>query len=222
MKTDAEIKKQILEELKWQPDIDDTHIGVTVEDGIVTLYGVVADFQKKVAAQSATKKILGVKALADEIEVKYGDTFKKTDKEIAKAIANALESDSSVSKEEIQLTVDNGYVTLYGEVPWAYQKNAAEKIAQNILGVKNVMNNIALNAIIVPHNAEDQIIKALERSTLLNSKGLRVQVDGTTVQLKGRVHTLSEKEEAEQIAYKAPGVQKVQNDIVVQYFPDFL
>lgn len=221
MKTDAEIKQDVLDELAWQPNIDETEIGVIVENGVVTLSGVVNDYAKKVAANKAAKSVAGVKALAEDIEVKYGDDYKKTDKEIAKVAVNALEWNASVPKEKVMVKVDNGYIYLTGKLPWAYQKNTAKRTLQNILGVKGVINNIEIAPDSETHIIEQQITKALERSADLEAKGIRVQVDGQTVQLKGRVHSIKEKELAEKAAYNAPGVVNVQNDIIVQYYPEF-
>jgi osmotically-inducible protein OsmY len=222
MKTDVEIRNDILAELKWQPAIDETEIGVIVEDGIVTLSGVVNEYRKKALANKAAKSVAGVKAVAEDIEVKYGDDFKKTDKEIAKAAVNALEWNASVPKEKVMVFVEDGYIYLTGKVAWDYQRKAAKRTIQNLLGVKGVINNIELVPSTKAENTEEQIIKALRRSANLEAKGIRIQVDGSTVQLKGRVHSIKEKEEAEKAAYKAPGVRKVNNEIVVQLHPEFV
>lgn len=221
MKSDAQIKQDILDELVFMPNIDETQIGVIVEDGVVTLTGFVDAFPKKVAAEKAVKSVVGVKAVAEDIRIKYGDDYKKTDKEIAKAAVSALEWNASVPKEKVMVKVDNGYIYLNGQLPWAYQKKAAKRTVQNLLGVKDVINNIEIAPTVAPANIQEEIKKALERSADLEAKGIRVQVDGRTVQLKGRVHSHKEKELAEKAAYKAPGVSNVQNDIVVQLYPEF-
>jgi len=221
MKTDGQIKQDILDELVFMPNIDETQIGVIVEDGVVTLTGFVDAYPKKVAAEKAVKSVAGVKAVAEDIEVKYGDDFKKTDKEIAKAAVSALEWNASVPKEKVMVKVDNGYIYLTGNLPWEYQRKAAKRTIQNLLGVKGVINNIEITPTAQPVNIEEDIKKALERSADLEAKGIRVQVDGRTVQLKGRVHSQLEKNLVEKAAYKAVGVQNVQNDIVVQLYPEF-
>lgn len=221
MKSDAQIKQDILDELVFMPNIDETHIGVIVEDGVVTLTGFVDAYAKKVAAEKAVKSVAGVKAVAEDIEVKYGNDYKKTDKEIAKAAVSALEWNASVPKEKVMVKVDNGYIYLNGQLPWAYQKKAAKRTVRNLLGVKDVINNIEIVPTVAPANIQEEIKKALERSADLEAKGIRIQVDGRTVQLKGRVHSFREKELAEKAAYKAPGVSRVQNDIVVQLYPEF-
>ncbi|WP_281542230.1 BON domain-containing protein [Maribacter aestuarii] len=221
MKTDAQIKQDILDELVFLPDIDETQIGVIVEDGVVTLTGFVNAYPKKVAAEKAVKRVTGVKAVAEDIDVMYGDDYKKTDKEIAKAAVNALEWNASVPKEKVMVKVENGFIFLTGNLPWAYQRDAAKRTVQNLLGVKGVINNIVLAPAVEPGNISEEIQKALERSADLEAKGIRVQVNGSTVQLKGRVHSHHEKKLAERAAYNAKGVTKVQNDIAVQLYPEF-
>lgn len=221
MKSDAQIKQDILDELVFEPNIDETQIGVTVENGIVALSGVVNNYHKKVLANKVAKRVIGVKAVAEDIEVKYGDEYKKTDKEIAKAAVNALEWNASVPKEKVMLLVEDGYIYLSGELAWDYQREEAKRTVQNLLGVKGVVNNIELKPEKIAYNLEDKILKALERSAHLEAKGIRVQVDGDTVQLKGRVHSIKERELIEKTAYKADGIRKVQNDIVVQSYPEF-
>lgn len=221
MKSDLEIRDNVLAELKWEPNLDETQIGVIVEDGVVTLSGQVDDYQKKVAANKAAKRVFGVKAVAEDIEVKYGEDYKKTDKEIAKAAVKALEWNTTVPQDSITIFVEDGYIYLSGIVQWEYQKDAASWELQNLLGVKEVVNNIKIIPEKKTSNAEEQISNALERSVFLRDKGIRVQVDGSTVQLKGRVHSLWEKEEAEKTAFLAPGVEKVVNDIIIQSYPEF-
>ena len=222
MKSDAQIKQDILDELVFEPNIDETQIGVIVEDGIVTLSGVVNEYHKKALANKVAKRVIGVKAVAEDIEVKYGEDFKKTDKEIAKAAVHALEWNAKIPKENIMVFVEDGYIYLSGNVTWDFQRKAAEYSLQNLLGVKGVVNNIEIKPIAKAKNIEEEITKALERSTNLLAKGIRVQVDGDTVQLKGRVHSLKERELIEKTAYKANGVRHVQNDIVVQSYPEFV
>jgi len=222
MKSDAQIKQDILDELVFEPNIEETQIGVIVEDGIVTLSGIVNEYHKKALANKVAKRVVGVKAVAEDIEVKYGEDFKKTDKEIAKAVVNALEWNAKIPEENIMVFVEDGYIYLSGNVAWDFQRKAAEHSLQNLLGVKGFVNNIEIKPVEKAKNIEEQITKALERSTNLMAKGIRVQVDGDTVQLKGRVHSLKERELIEKTAYKANGVRHVQNDIVEQSYPEFV
>lgn len=222
MKSDAQIKQDILDELVFEPNIDETQIGVIVEDGIVTLSGVVNEYHKKALANKAAKRVVGVKAVAEDIEVKYGDEYKKTDKEIAKAAVNALEWNASVPQEKIMVFVEDGYIYLSGNVPHDYQRIAAKRTVHSLMGVRGVVNNIELIPEAKANDIEMQISKAMERSANLEARGIRIQVDGDTVQLKGRVHSIKERELAEKTAYKALGVRHVQNDIVVQFYPAFV
>ena len=221
MKTDAEIKNDVLDELAWQPNIDETKIGVIVEDGVVTLNGVVDNYTKKVAAEKAVKAVKGVKAVALDIDVKYGTDYKKTDKEIAKAVVNALAWDTSVPEDKVAIKVEDGWVYLSGELKWFYQKDAAKKAVENLLGVKGVVNSIQIKQALEPFQIKDRITKAFERSADVNARNVSVAVDGHTVTLRGTVNSIAEKEEAQRAAYFAPGVYEVKNELKVQYHPEY-
>ncbi len=217
MRTDLEIKDDVLEELAWQPNVDETEIGVIVEKGVVTLSGIVDNYTKKVAAEKAVKSVKGVKAVAEDIEVKYGNSYKKTDKEIAKATVNALKWNSAVPEDDITIKVENEWVYLSGEVNWSYQIDAAKKAVQDLLGVKGVVNFITLKQAVKPYQIKERIKKAFERSADIDAKGINVEVHGNTVKLKGKVHSLNEKNDARKAAYFAPGVFKVENELEVTY-----
>lgn len=221
MKTDAEIKQDVLDELAWQPNVDETEIGVIVENGVVTLSGVLNNYSKKVAAEKAVKNVEGVKALAGDIEVKYGNDFKKTDKEIAKAVVEALEWNSSVPEKNLTIKVEDGWVYLSGEVKWGYQREAAKRAVENLLGVRSVINSITIKQDVKPFDVKDSIKKAFERSAELDAKNITVLTDGNTVTLRGKVHSLKEKEDAETAAYRAPGVYYVLNELKVQYYTEY-
>lgn len=221
MKTDYEIKEDVLNELAWQPNIDETKIGVIVEDGIVTLSGVVDSYTKKLAAEKAAKAVKGVKAVALDIEVKYGTDYKKTDKEIAKAVVNALTWDTSVPEDKVSVKVEDGWVYLSGELKWFYQKDAAKKAVENLLGVKGVVNSIQIKQSIEPTQIKERITKAFERSAEVHAKNVTVSVDGHTVKLRGTVNSIAEKDEAQRAAYLAPGVYEVKNELKVQYQREF-
>lgn len=217
MKTDAEIKNDVLDELAWRPNIDETQIGVIVEDGVVTLSGVVNNYSKKLAAELAAKSVEGVKAVALDIEVKYGTEFKKTDKEIAKAIIEAFDWNSSVPEEDINVKVENGWVFLSGEVQWSYQKSAAKNAIKDLLGVRGVSNSITLKNNIKPTEVKDRIKKAFQRMAALDADGIILETHGNTVTLRGKVHSIKEKEDAETAAYNAPGVYNVKNELKVEH-----
>jgi osmotically-inducible protein OsmY len=222
MKTDFEIRNNVLDELAWQPDIDETQIGVIVEDGVVTLSGVVNNYSKKMAAEKAVKNVDGVKAVALDIDVKYGDEFKKTDKEIAKAIVDAFKWNSSVPDDDITVKVEDGWVYLTGEVQWTYQKNAAKKSVENLLGVKNVINNITLKNSIKPSEVKDSIKKAFHRMATLDANNIILETHDHTVTLRGTVNSIKEKEDAEAAAFNAPGVFDVKNELKVQYYTEYV
>jgi len=203
--TDLKIKEDVLDELTWQPNIDETQIGVIVDKGVVTLTGIEDTYSKKITAEKAAKSVFGVRAVAKDIEVKYGDNFKKTDPEIAKAAADALKWNSSVPEDKIILKVENGWIYLSGEVKWSFQKDAAKRAVQDLLGVKYVSNNITLKQTIKAKDIKDRIKKAFERSADIDSKKVSVVVDGHTVKLRGKVHSLAEKDDAREAAYYAIG-----------------
>lgn len=218
MKTDAVIKENVLDELQWQPNVDETEIGVTVDRGVVTLTGTVDSYTKKIAAEEAAKKVKGVKAVVENIEVKYGIEYKKTDKEIAKAALEALKWNSSVPDDKITLKVENGWIHLNGEVEWEYQRDAAKRTVQNLLGVRAVTNNITLKQTVKPTGIKEKISKAFERLADVDANNIEVIVEDHTVKLKGKVHSLAEKEEANKSALYTPGVYHVENELLVEDF----
>jgi osmotically-inducible protein OsmY len=221
MKTDYEIKEDILSELAWQPNIDETKIGVIVENGVVTLSGVVDSYMKKLAAEKAVKSVKGVKAVALDIDVKYGLDYKKTDREIAKAVLNAFAWDTSIPEDKVSVKVEDGWVYLSGELQWFYQKEAAKKAVENLLGVKGVVNSIQIKQAIEPTQIKERITKAFERSAEVTSRNIIVLTEGHTVTLRGTVDSIAEKDEAQRAAYLAPGVHDVKNELKVQYQREF-
>ena len=217
MRTDSSIKQDVLDELEWQPSIDETQIGVVVNDGIVTLSGTVDSYVKKREAENAVKSVVGVKAVAEDIEVIYGGRNKKSDTEIASAAVNALKWNISVPENKVDVKVENGWVYLTGEVKWDFEKNAAKKAVENLYGVKYVVNNIALKNLVDAGDIQNKIKKAFERSADIDSKGINVITDGHTVKLTGVVHSLKEKDDARKTAYYSPGVWTVDNELEVAY-----
>jgi len=215
MRTDSEIKSDILEELAWQPNVDDTEIGVVVEDGTVMLTGVLDDYRKKVAAEDAVKNVRGVKALVGDIQVKYGANYQKTDLEISKAIVKAFEWNTAVPEDEISVEVRDGWVNLSGEVDWAYQKDAAKRVAENIIGVKWINNTITIKQSIQPADVKEQIYRAFLRSADIEANAITVEATEGLVKLFGTVHSIAEKKAAEDAAYLSPGVHIVINELEV-------
>ena len=222
MKTDAKIKLDVQDELSWEPSIDETKIGVAVDEGIVTLSGEVDSFSKKLAAEKAAKRVSGVKGVAEDIVVKYPSSIDKSDTDIAKAAVEALEWHSSVPDNAVIVKVENGWVYLTGEVKWSYQKYSASNAIKNLVGVRGVSNNIKLKQTVKPVLVKDTIEEAFERSARIDAKSIVVTADGSTVTLSGKVHSIKEKEEAEKAAYRAPGVLDVVNKLKIQYYPSYV
>lgn len=217
MKTDARIKQDVQAELSWEPSIDETKIGVTVDDGVVTLSGKVNSYAKKIAAEKAAKRVQGVKAVAEDIEVGYADSAKPNDTEIAKAAVNAIKWDTSIPDGKVMVKVENSWVYLSGEVGWDFEKSAAKLAVQNLKGVRGVVNSIKLKSELEPKDIKNRIGEAFKRSATIDSNKVKVWVDGDTVTLTGTVNSIKEKEDAQRAAYHAPGVFKVKNNIKVEY-----
>ena len=221
MKTDAKIKDDVLQELAWQLGVDKTDIGVIVKDGVVTLTGVVDSYTKKIGAEKAAKSVYGVKAIAEDIEVKYSMDKGKTDTDIAKAVIDSFKWNTLIPDEEIKVKVEDGWVYLSGEAKWAYQRTAAKNAVEKLTGVKGVVSNISIKQLVEPKAIKDRIMKAFERSADLEARNIHVDVDGHTVTLTGTVHSLNEKDEARKAAFYAPGVTKVDNKLRIEYYPEY-
>jgi osmotically-inducible protein OsmY len=217
MKSDYEIQKDVMEELRWEPGLYATEIGVAVKDGIVTLSGTVDSFAKKIAAERAATKVAGVKAVAEDIEVKIFSGLKKNDTEIAQAIANALKWNSSVNENKIKVKVDNGWVTLEGEVEWEFQKNSAKTAIENLLGVRGISNLIQVTPRAKMSEVKQKITAAFQRHASLDASKVHVETIVNKVILTGKVRSLAEKRDAEDAAWAAPGVTMVDNKIEVDY-----
>jgi osmotically-inducible protein OsmY len=162
-----------------------------------------------------------VKAVAEDIEVKYTAEKGKTDSEIAKAVVGAFEWNTAIPEEDIKIKVEDGWVYLSGEVKWDYQRTAAKNVVEKLYGVKGVISNISIKQLVQPSEVKDRITKALERSADLEAKNIHVEVDGHTVTLTGTVHSLNEKDEARRAAFFAPGVTKVDNKLKIAYYPEY-
>lgn len=216
MKTDAQLQKDVMEELKWEPCVTASEIGVSAVNGVVTLNGTVPTYAEKWAAERAAQRVEGVKAIAEEIQIKPIGMHAKTDAEIAAIAAASLKSHVWVPTD-IQATVQNGWVTLAGVVNWEFQRRAATDSVRFLAGVKGVSNNITLKPTAQPSTVKDAIKKALLRDAEIDARNVNVAADGGTVTLSGSVRSWGEKDEAEKAAWKAPGVNAVRNDIVVSY-----
>jgi len=215
MKTDNELQQDVITELKWEPSIDVADIGVSVKDGIVTLDGNVDTYAKKLAAERVAGRVYGVKAVAEEIKVILLGSSERTDVDIARAAVNALVWHMSVPHDRIKVIVQDGWVTLSGEVEWLYQKEAAEDAVRSLMGVRSVSNGISVKPTMQPVDIKDKIESALQRNALLNERRIRVETHGSTVILSGHVHSRAEKDEAKWAAFAAPGVSVVENNITI-------
>jgi len=218
LKSDSEIKNDVLSELKYEPTVKATDIGVTVKEGTVTLTGFVTSYGEKRDAVKATQRVGGVRAVADDIKVKFPDAMKRTDGAIAAAAADHLEWASwSVPPRSVQVTVSDGWVTLEGQVEWQYQKEAAETAVHRLSGVKGVFNSILIKPKVDATNVEAAILAAFERSALVNATGIDVATSGNKVSLTGNVRNYAERDEAARIAWAAPGVFAVDNKLTVEW-----
>lgn len=215
VRSDAEIQAEVLTELKWEPRVQATEIGVAVKDGVVTLTGFVDSYSKRWAAEDAAHRVRGVKAVANDIEIRLAATGERTDPEIAAAAARALQWDALLVPEKIDVTVSKGWITLKGSVDWQYKKHEAERVVRNLAGVKGVSNLIDVKPKLQPAEIRKQVEQALVRSAQTDAGRISVEVDGNKVTLKGTVRAWVERQEAERAAWRAPGVMTVDNRIIV-------
>ena len=215
MKTDIEIQKDVLDELKWEPYLNATEIGVAVKNGIVTLSGTVNSYLKKTRAEKAAKRVSGVKAVAEDIEVKYADSLLKNDTEIAETILSALKWHSAINEEKIKVKVEDGIVTLDGEVDWEFQRNSAVMQIENLIGVKRIVNNITIKSGIVPKELKQKVNSAFHRSATIDAEKINIEVTGSKVILTGKVRSWAEKNDAENAVWAAQGVNKVENNLEI-------
>lgn len=217
MKNNSELQTDVQNAIKWEPLLNAAEIGVTVKDGVVSLTGVVDSYAKKLEAENAAKKVIGVKALVEKIEVKFHGSWSKTNLEIANEVLTALKSNWSVPKDKVTVKVEDGWVTLDGELPWNYQKEAASSAVNYLMGVKGVTNNIKIKAESHDTIEKRDVENAIHRSWSVDDSDINVSVSDTTVTLTGTVDSWYQKEEAGRIAWKTSGIWHVKNELVVDY-----
>jgi osmotically-inducible protein OsmY len=217
MKTNEELQKNVQEALKWEPLLHAAEIGVTVKDGVVTLTGVVDSFSKKSEAEDAAKNVTGVKAVVEKIEVSLGNWGKKEDSEIANEILNAFKWSWEIPNDKLKVKVEKGWVTLEGELPWNYQREAANRLVNTQAGVLGVTNKIEIKSEVKDAIEKEEIECALERNGSINDEDISVTVAGTKVTLNGTVDSWYQKSEAGRVAWNAPGVWTVANELEVDY-----
>jgi osmotically-inducible protein OsmY len=215
MKSDAQIQQDIMDQLTWDSSIDATHIAVAVRDGVVTLNGAVGTLTEKWEAEHIVKSIAGVRGVADELEVRLPAANERTDSDIARAAALALEWHSAIPHKRITVTVRDGWLTLEGAVSWPYQKTTAEEVVRPLMGVKGVTNQLVIEPLAEAHEVSNGIAAAFQRHAALTANKIHVDVRGTTVILRGDVHAWFERTEAERVARSAPGITAVDNRIMV-------
>jgi osmotically-inducible protein OsmY len=217
MKTNAELQKDIQDAIKWEPLLNAAEIGVIVNDGVVSLTGVVDSYIKKTEAENATKKVLGIKGIVENIEVKFPSTWSKSDVEVAHEALMALKLNHSVPNDKIIVKVENGRVTLSGELPWNYQREAATKAVNYLIGVKALTNNIVIKSDTPTVIVKQDVENAMSRNWWNNGNNIKVSVSESDVILTGTVKSWYQKDEATRIAWNTPGIRQVKNNLVVDF-----
>ncbi|MEV4625416.1 BON domain-containing protein [Micromonospora sp. NPDC049523] len=217
-RSDEEIQRDVLDELEWEPRVQPNEIGVTVQEGVVTLTGWVDNYAKKWAAERSAHRINRVRAVANDIEVRLPSSAERTDPDIALAATRALEWDAFVPVGNLDVTVSNGWVVLRGDVEWEYQKRAAERSVRRLASVRGVTNGINVRPIGLPSpdELEQLVVNALIRSAETDVERIDIEVQGDLIVLTGAVDSWLERQEAERVAWSAPGVAAVDNHITVR------
>jgi osmotically-inducible protein OsmY len=215
MKTDRELKQDVMDELSWDPSINDTGIGVEVNDGIVTLTGHLSSYAEKYSAERATQRLIGVHGVAMEIDVRLCGLNERTDSEIAHTVSQALGWNSWLTDGGFKVTVEKGWITLSGEVDHEFQRTVAENVLRNLMGVVGISNQISVKPAIMPKDVKAQIEAALQRRAHADAQSIAVSIDGDEVTLSGGVLSLTESRAAVRAAGLAPGVTRVVDKMFV-------
>ena len=219
MRGDKKLQSDVIDELKWDPSVRDEEIAVAVQDGVVTIRGVVDTYAQKLAAARAVQRIAGVRALADEVEVNLTRHLQRTDTDLAHAIVETLRWDVEVPNEQITAHVEDGWVILEGKVDWQYEKEAAERAVRNLIGVKGLTNLLVVAPKTAASDVKASIEAALKRSAELDAKGIIVEAADGVVTLKGKVRSFAERRDAELAAWAAKGVTRVDDELDIALAP---
>jgi osmotically-inducible protein OsmY len=215
MRSDREIERDVREELNWDPDLDAHDIAISVKDGVVTLAGFTRSYNDRLEAEHAAKRVAGVHAVANDIEVRLPSIDQRPDPDIARDAIASLKAQLPLSYEKIKVIVKDGWLTLEGTVEWQYQKSTAENAVRKVKGVKGVTNVISLKPKVEPTDIQRRIQEAFKRNAEVDANRIAVETHGSEVILKGTVRSWIEREEAERVAWSAPGITRVDDRIVV-------
>ena len=213
MKTDSDLKRDVQAELSWDPAVKSTQIGVAVKDGVVTLTGHLETYAEKHAAERALRRVGGVRAIALELDVRLSPEHQRSDTDIANAAEQALKWNTLVPVDQVRVTVDQGWITLQGEVEWDYQRRSVERALRPLTGVVGISDEITIRPKVAQANLQARIAEALKRQVEREVKHLDIKVDGSTVTLRGTVHSWRERDAAQGVAWAAPGVRAVINEL---------
>lgn len=215
IKSDSRLQLDVMDELKWEPSVDHEHIGVSVTDGVVALSGVVRSYAEKLLAERTVRRVKGVRAVAEELQVRYDWQPKTSDAEIAKRVADILDWDPLVPKDRIKVTVEQGAVKLAGKVDWNYQRDLAVEDAGKIGGVVRLDNWIEVTPPVASSDIRHRIEQAFERNADLEAEKIQVRAEGGKVTLSGTVSSWSKRNLAERSAWAAPGVRQIEDKLVI-------